>query len=88
VSNLAVWEKEPLKHLLALLLGCVALLIVSPGCDSGAPPEAGPGGTLGEAGPNRRLKLRDEYKQAIGKDGKMILKPGMKKPDFAAKPQP
>ena len=33
------------------------------------------------AGPNRRFKGKEEeYKKAIGKDGRLLLKQGMKKP--------
>ena len=75
-----------MKPLLALTVGVALLISFVPGCGSDAAPESrGPGG-LGEAGPNRRLRLKDEYKQAIDKNGHLILKPGMKKPDFAAKP--
>jgi hypothetical protein len=75
-----------LKPLFSLLVGVAMLISFVPGCGSDAAPELPGPGRLGEAGPNRRLKLKDEYKQAIGKDGRLILKPGMKKPDFAAKP--
>ena len=75
-----------MKPLLAWVAGVAMLISLVPGCGSDAAPESPGPGRLGEAGPNRRLKLKDEYKQAIGKDGRLILKPGMKKPDFARKP--
>jgi hypothetical protein len=69
-----------LKRYVSTLVGLTLLCTIGPGCGSQSSSETTAPGQLGEAGPNQRLRLKEEYKQAIGKDGKMILKPGMKPP--------
>jgi hypothetical protein len=68
------------KHFRRALIGIIIVMSVGSGCGSNSPPDpAAP-----TAGPNRRIKLKDEYKQAVDKDGHMIMKPGMKKPATSA----
>jgi hypothetical protein len=55
------------------------------GCDSGSSGEPEKV-DLSKAGPNRRLNIKPEYKQAI-KDGRLILKPGMKPPPDVGTPK-
>ena len=61
-------------------IGILALVGFGAGCDSGSE-TAGTSAPVdsSKAGPNRRLNIKAEYKDAI-KDGKLIMKPGMKKP--------
>ena len=67
------------------LVACCALLA---GC--GEKPAAGPSGQFDAslAGPNRRFKGKeDQYRQALGKDGRLMYKPGMKNPLPPAPPK-
>jgi hypothetical protein len=75
-----------LKRVCYALLGISLLIGLESGCGSDSGPEMAVPGKLDDAGPNRRLKIKDEYKQAISKDGRLILKPGMKKPDLKTTP--
>jgi hypothetical protein len=72
-----------LKRFLYALMGITILMCFGPGCGSDSPSDAAAQG----AGPNRRLKLKEEYKQAIDKNGRMIMKPGMKKRVTSAGPK-
>ncbi len=65
-------------------IGLIALVCLAPGCGSNAVAPATPGKTV-EAGPNARLKFQDSYKQAIGKNGQLIMKPSMKSPKSVPK---
>ncbi len=47
-------------------------ILMGPGCGSKA--------DLSKVGGNSRLQFKEEYKQMIGKDGKVLMKPGMKNP--------
>jgi hypothetical protein len=76
-----------LKRSLHAFLGFFTLFAIAPGCESNPGPEMAAPGKLDNAGPNQRFKFKEEYKQALDKDGHLILKPGMKKPDFPAKPK-
>jgi hypothetical protein len=52
----------------------MALFCAGPGClsNSGAPSE--PAKPV-QAGADARIKFKDEYKQVIGKDGKLLVNP-------------
>ena len=67
--------------------GFSILVSICSGCGESAPEASPPPGAPVEAGPNRRFKIKEEYKQALDKDGHLILKPGMKKPDLSPKPK-
>jgi predicted small lipoprotein YifL len=80
-------EKPQLQRLLRALCGIVVLIGTGAGCGSEGPTEKPPApGQPQVAGPNRRLNIKPEYKEAI-KDGRLILKPGMKKPEPPATPK-
>jgi hypothetical protein len=49
------------------------------GCGSGSEAPASKV-DLSKVGGNSRLQFKEEYKQMIGKDGKVLMKPGMKNP--------
>ena len=67
-------------------MGVAASLLVAPGCgsDTGAPTKAT---GSADAGPNARLKFKDEYKKMLGKDGQLKWKPSesAKRPDGVPK---
>ena len=69
------------------LVACCGLLA---GC--GEKPAVGPPPGQFDAslaGPNRRFKGKEaEYKQALGKDGRLMYKPGMKNPLASAPAKP
>jgi hypothetical protein len=73
-------EEHHVRRFRLSLIGITILMSVGSGCGSDSPPDA----ATQTAGPNRRIKLKDEYKQAVDKDGHMIMKPGMKKPATSA----
>ncbi len=74
-----------MKRFLHAILGVGVLISMGSGCGPEAPTETP--GKLGTAGPNSHLKIKDEYKQTVDKDGHMIMKPGMKKPGLPATPK-
>ncbi len=64
-----------LNRCLCVALGLFALVLFGSGCggsQEGAPPDPA---KSAQAGPNTRIKFKDEYKQVLGKDGKLLLKP-------------
>lgn len=60
-------------------IAIAAMLFVVPGCDSGdpAPTKAV---NAAEAGPNKRLKVDEKYKNMVDKNGRPLWKPGQKAP--------
>jgi hypothetical protein len=56
------------------LAGLVALVAIGPGCGPNSAPPTEPGQPV-QAGANTRIPFKEEYKQMIGKDGKMLWKP-------------
>jgi hypothetical protein len=60
------------------VIGLFAVVWFGSGCGSNAPPPTADG-KLPVAGANSRIKYKDEYKQMLGKDGKMIYKPSESK---------
>jgi len=58
-------------------IGLVIVLGFASGCGSSTPAPA-PGQPAIVSG-NSRIKFKDEYKQMIGKDGKMLFKPSESK---------
>jgi hypothetical protein len=73
-------QESPLNRCLGAAIGLVVLMGLGSGCGSGT--EAPPASKvdLSKVGGNSRLQYKEEYKQMIGKDGKMLMKPGMKNP--------
>ena len=63
----------------------LALMCLLPGCGSSTPDTPTKPVTASDAGPNRRLQFKDEYKQMLGNDGQYHLKPGMKPPPGVTK---
>ncbi len=61
-----------MQRLLLLMVVIAVVVCLEPGCGSEPTSDA----AADVAGPNRRLKLKDEYKKAVDKDGHMIMKPG------------
>jgi hypothetical protein len=53
----------------------VVAVVLGAGCGPSPTPPPGSGNSSADAGPNNRLKYKDEYKKMIGKDGKMLFKP-------------
>ncbi len=56
-----------------------ASILVLPGCNSETPPPAN-SSNAAEAGPNKRLKVDEKYKNMIDKNGRPLWKPGQKAP--------
>jgi hypothetical protein len=51
------------------------LLITTAGCGSNSTTPPAGVGDINTAGGNSRLKYKEEYKQMLGKDGKLLWKP-------------
>jgi hypothetical protein len=63
-------------------IGFVVLMGLGSGC--GTEPEVPASkADLSKVGGNQRIPFKGEYKQMIGKDGKVLMKPGMKSPPKA-----
>ncbi len=60
-------------------IAIAASTLVLPGCDPEKPPPANPSNAA-EAGPNKRLKVDEKYKNMIDKNGRPLWKPGQKAP--------
>jgi hypothetical protein len=63
-------------------IACAAIglfAIVSTGSGCGSNTAAPTPGKAEAAGGNARIKFKDEYKQMLGKDGKMLFKPAESK---------
>jgi hypothetical protein len=72
---MAIFSREgPLNRSLCAAIGIAGLLTLGTGCGSGTP-EPPKDLTSANAGPNARLKFKDEYKQMLGKDGQLLWKP-------------
>jgi hypothetical protein len=72
-----------LNRSLRATAGLAALVCILPGCSSSSET----GGTTDpekqvQAGPNSRIKFKEEYKKMIGKDGKLLQKPS----DYTKRP--
>ena len=63
-----------MNRLRQALIGMAALLPLASGCGSNTPAPTEITSSA-DAGPNRRLKFKEEYKQMIGKDGQLLWKP-------------
>ncbi len=61
-------------------IGLVVAVCLGTGCGGGEPEVPASKVDVSKVGGNQRLQFKDEYKQMIGKDGKFIMKPGMKTP--------
>jgi hypothetical protein len=72
-------QESPLNRCLRAAIGLVVLMGLGSGCGSGSEAPA-PKADLSKVGGNSRLQFKEEYKQMIGKDGKVLMKPGMKNP--------
>jgi hypothetical protein len=68
-----------LYRCLRAAIGLVVLMGLGSGCGSGSEAPASKV-DLSKVGGNSRLQFKEEYKQMIGKDGKVLMKPGMKNP--------
>ena len=55
-------------------IGAFVLVFIGSGCGSGSGTTPTEGKV--DAGPNSRIKFKDEYKKMIGKDGQLLFKPG------------
>jgi len=69
--------RTPMDHLnrgLCAAIALVALVCLVSGCGSSAnaPPTTG---AAVEAGPNSRIKFKEDYKKMLGKDGQLLWKP-------------
>jgi hypothetical protein len=62
------------NRLLLAAIGLAASVILGAGCDSKTPTPAKVTSSA-DAGPNKRLKYKEEYKQMLGKDGQLLWKP-------------
>ena len=68
----------------AAAFGLVVLMSLGFGC--GREPEVPAAKVdLSKVGGNQRLQFKEEYKQMIGKDGRFLMKPGMKAPPKAGR---
>jgi hypothetical protein len=67
-----------LNRRLRAAIGLLALVYFVPGCGSNAADPAAAGKPV-EAGPNSRIKFKDEYKDMIGKNGQLKWKPSQSK---------
>jgi hypothetical protein len=68
--------EKPLEMRLRSLLGLVLLASVPLACDSSPPV---PKNVNPTAITDRRIKFKEEYKEALGKNGQLIKKPGLMK---------
>ncbi len=73
-------QESPLNRCLRAAIGLVVLMGLGSGCGSEPEVPASSKADLSKVGGNQRLKFKEEYKQMIGKDGKFLMKPGMKTP--------
>jgi hypothetical protein len=67
-----------LNRCLRAAIGIVALVCLVPGCGSNTADPVAAGKPV-EAGPNSRIKFKEEYKDMIGKDGQLRWKPSESK---------
>jgi hypothetical protein len=68
-----------LNQCLRAAIGLVVLMGLGSGC--GREPEVPASKVeLSKVGGNQRLQFKPEYKDMIGKDGRFLMKPGMKNP--------
>ena len=63
-----------MNRLTKAAVGVAASLLLGSGCGSDTPPPTKINSSA-DAGPNARLKFKEEYKQMIGKDGQLLWKP-------------
>jgi hypothetical protein len=73
-------QEPPLDRCLRAATGLVVLVGLGSGCGRGEPEVPASKVDLSKVGGNQRLQFKEEYKQMIGKDGKFMMKPGMKTP--------
>jgi hypothetical protein len=72
-------QEPPLDRCLRAAIGLVVLMGLGSGC--GREPDVPASNVdLSKVGGNARLQFKEEYKQMIGKDGRVLMKPGMKSP--------
>jgi hypothetical protein len=77
-------QELPLNRCLRAAIGLVVLMGLGSGC--GREPDVPASKVdLSKVGGNQRLPFKDEYKQMIGKDGKFLMKPGLKNPPKTGK---
>ena len=55
-------------------IGVAASLLLGSGCGSNTPTSTKINSSA-DAGPNARLKFKEEYKQMLGKDGQLLWRP-------------
>jgi hypothetical protein len=72
-------QESPLNRCLRAAIGLVVLLGLGSGCGRETDVPASQV-DLSKVGGNQRLQFKDEYKKMIGKDGRFLMKPGMKNP--------
>jgi hypothetical protein len=69
-----------LNRCLRAAIGLVVVMGLGSGCGQGEPDVPASKVDFSKVGGNARLKFKEEYKQIIGKDGRVEIKPGMKNP--------
>lgn len=77
-------QETPLDRCLRAAIGLVVLMGLGSGC-SQEPEVPATKVDVSKVGGNQRLKFKEEYKQMLGKDGKFLMKPGMKVPPKAGR---
>jgi hypothetical protein len=75
-----VFLEHLVNHRLRAAMTLIALMGVATGCGSGTTDTSTKPVTSNDAGPNRRIPFKEEYNKMLGKDGKFLMKPGMKQP--------
>jgi hypothetical protein len=68
-----------LNRCLHAAIGLVVLISLGSGC-GGEPEVPASKVDISKVGGNQRLQFKDDYKKMISKDGKFLMKPGMKTP--------
>ncbi len=68
-----------MNRCLRAAIGLVVLMGLGSGCGRESEVPASKV-DLSKVGGNQRLQFKEEYKQMLGKDGKFLMKPGMKTP--------
>ena len=78
-AGAVVFQENHVNRTARSMIGLAAISWFGTGCDSSSSPPAPKPGQPVVAGPNSRIKFKDEYKKMIGKDCKTLWKPSESK---------